>query len=133
MPQGRQLGSYRVDSFPQVARDEEGEEVGVVEQVEKLVLDVAVVDVDGHGAGLEAPEHDLDPLGAVPRLDADMVTGADTSLDQMVGDAVGALVELGVGATGLAGDQRVAVGHRVDDDLEEVGEVERLQARALRR
>ena len=36
----------------------------------------------------------------------------------------GTLVELPVCETGVGGDQREPVGHRVDDDLEQVGEVE---------
>jgi hypothetical protein len=39
-------------------------------------------------------------------------------------EAVGALVELCVGAAAVAGDEREALGYCVCDDLVEVGEVE---------
>ena len=85
----------------------ERHEVGVVEQVARARLDdVAVVDVDRHRAGLVTAEHRLDPLGAVQRVDPDVVAGLDAAGDQVVGQPVGALVELGVGAALVAGDQR---------------------------
>ena len=41
-----------------------------------------------------------------------------------MGEAVRALVEVPVGQATVAADQRDAIGDRVDDALEEVGEVE---------
>ena len=42
----------------------------------------------------------------------------------MVREPVRALVELAVGQAAVAADQRDAIGDRVDDALEKVGEVE---------
>ena len=63
--------------------------VGVVEDVARLVGDVAVVDVDRDGAGLVRAEHRLDPLGAVPGVDRDLVARLDAVLEEMMGEAVG--------------------------------------------
>ena len=48
----------------------ERDQVRVVEQVPQLVLDVAVVDVDGHRAQLVRGEQRLDGLDRVARVDA---------------------------------------------------------------
>ena len=98
--------------------------VRVVEDVARLVGDVAVVDVDRDGACLVRAEHRLDPFGAVPGVDRDLVARLDTVVEEMMGEAVGALVELGVGEAPVAGDERRPVRHRVGHDLVEVGEVE---------
>ena len=68
-------GSTLATSGPNSRLVDQRDEVGVVEQVAQLVGDVPVVDVDRHRAGLEAAEHRLDPLGAVHRVDADMLAG----------------------------------------------------------
>ena len=54
----------------------------------------------------------------------DLVARLDAVVEEVMGEAVGALVELRVGEAAVAGDERQPVGHRVCDDLEEVGEVE---------
>ena len=98
--------------------------VRVVEDVARLVGDVAVVDVDRDGACLVRAEHRLDPFGAVPGVDRDLVARLDPVVEEMMGEAGGALVQLGVGEAAVAGDERRPVGDRVCDDLVEVGEVE---------
>ena len=50
--------------------------------------------------------------------------GATPDVEQVVRDPVRALVELAVGEAAIAGDERGAIGHRVGDGLEQVGEVE---------
>jgi hypothetical protein len=57
-------------------------------------------------------------------VDPDPVAGADAGARQMVGELVGSCLELGVGATGVAGDDGYPVRTMVGDDLEEVGQVE---------
>ena len=53
-----------------------------------------------------------------------MIAGADAVLGELVGEAVGACLELGVGQPALTADERLAVRDRVGDALPEVGEVE---------
>ena len=53
-----------------------------------------------------------------------MVPGLDAELGQAVGELVGAGVERPVRQVRVAAGQRLAVGHVVDDALEEVGKVE---------
>jgi hypothetical protein len=98
---------------------------GVGEDVAQLVGDVAVVHVDRHDSRLERGEHRLEPLGPVPRVDADPLPGLDAGVAQVMGDAVGPLVELAVRQPDVAGDEGEPVGAGVGDDLEEVGQVER--------
>ena len=98
--------------------------VGVVEEVDELLLDVPVVDVDRDRPQLVGGEHRLDELDAVVRVDRDVVALADALGGQVVGQAVRPLLQLGVGLLALAADQRRPIGHRVDRVLDEVGEVE---------
>jgi hypothetical protein len=102
----------------------EGLEVGVAEQVRQLVLDVAVVDVDPHRPQLEDRPQALDPLRGVDAVDPDVVAGADALAGEVVGEAVGPGVHLGVGAPRPVGHQVLALGPRVGGVLEEVGQVE---------
>ena len=51
--------------------------VGVVEQVPQLVVEVAVVDVDGHAAHLERPVLGLEVLVAVVQVEPDLRIGSE--------------------------------------------------------
>ena len=124
MLQLRHAGQHRRDVRAELGFEDERDEIGVVEQVAQLLDDVAVVDVDRHGARLEATEHRLDPLGAVERVDADVLAGQHADVAEVVRDAVRPLVELAVGEAAVAGDERDAVGRGVGDGFEQVGEVE---------
>ena len=104
--------------------EDQRDEIGVVEEVPELLDDVAVVHVDRDRPGLEATEHRLDPLGAVERVDADVLAGQHADVAEVVRDPVRALVELAVGEAAVAGDEREAIGDRVGDGFEEVGQVE---------
>jgi len=125
VPELRELGLDLADQRKERTLDDDRLHVGVLEDVAQLVGHVAVVDVDRDEPGLEPAEERLDPLGAVPAVDRHPRTGFETQSDQVVGDAVRALVELRERPAGRAGHERFAIRHRVDDDLEEIGEVER--------
>jgi hypothetical protein len=99
-------------------------QIRIGEQVAKLVLDVAEVDVDGDGPDLEAGEHGLQVLGPVVQVAADVVTGPDAPGRQVVGQAVGSPVELAVGEAPFTADHGFAVRDRVGDALEEIRHVE---------
>ena len=98
-------------------------EVGVVEEVAQLVVDVAKVDVHRRGPQLEGGHHGLDPLGAVVGMDADVAVPAHACLGQVVGQAGGPLVELTVGQAAVAADEALAVGDGVGHPLEQVSQV----------
>ena len=121
----RELGLDLAEERQERALDDGGFDVGVLEDVAQLVGDVPVVDVDRDEPGFERPEERLDPLGAVPAVDRHLRTGFETQTEQVVGEAVRALVELRERPARRAGHERLAVRHSVDDDLEEIGEVER--------
>jgi hypothetical protein len=100
-------------------------QVGVVEQVGQLVLDVAEVDVDRHGPQLEGGHHGHHPLGRVLAVDPDVVADPDAVVGEVVGQAVGPLLHLRVAEAVVAHHQGGAVAHDVDGALEEVSDVER--------
>ena len=91
---------------PELGFEDERDEVGVVEEVAQLLVDVAVVDVDRHRAGLEAAEHRLDPLGAVERVDADVLAGPDADVAEVVRDRFARSSSSRVGEAAVAGDER---------------------------
>ena len=98
--------------------------VGVVEQVAKLALDVAVVDVHQDGARLDDAEHRDDDLDAVAAVQPDLVVLLHPLIDQVVGEAVGLLLQLGVGQLLVAADQGDTVRHSVDGVLGEIGNIQ---------
>src|SRR5438067_121558 len=57
VPQPRATFAHGLDSRRELAVVDQPNEVGVLEQIGELLLDVAVVHVDGYGAHLEAREH----------------------------------------------------------------------------
>ena len=103
---------------------DQGHQVGVAEQVAQLVLDVAVVDVDPDRPQLEDRPQRLDPLDRVVGVDADVVTGPDALLPEVVGQPVGASLHLRVRAPPPLGHEVLAIAERVDGVLEQIGEVE---------
>ena len=98
--------------------------VGVLEQVLQLALDVAEVDVDQDGARLDDAEHRDDDLDAVAAVQSDLVVLLHALVDQVVREAVGLLLQLGVGQLLVAADQGDTVRHSVDGVLGEVGNVQ---------
>ena len=104
--------------------DDDGDGVAVVEEVDELVLHVAVVHVDRDGSQLVGREHRLHELDAVVRVDRHVVAATDALRGEVVGQAVGALLELREGLLAIAADQGGAIGHGIDRVLDEVGQVE---------
>ena len=104
--------------------EDQADEPGILVEVAKLRGDVAVIDVDGNGADLEAGEHPLEVLAPVGQLQADAVAGADAGAREMVREAVGPTVELGVGEPTVVGDDGRLLRDDVDHALEEVGQIE---------
>ena len=92
---------------------DEGGQVGVPQVVRQFVLQVPVVDVDGHGAELDGGEQRFHGLDGVAGVKADMVAGTDALAGQVVGEAVGLVFELAVGDLAVAADRaRAAPGRR---------------------
>ncbi len=98
--------------------------VGVLEQIPQLALDVAEVDVDEDGAGLDDAEHRDDDFDAVAAVQPDLVVLLDALVDEVVGEAVRLLLQLGVGELLVAADEGDAVRHGVDGVLGEIGNVQ---------
>ncbi|GAA3062741.1 hypothetical protein GCM10020000_52630 [Streptomyces olivoverticillatus] len=93
-----------------------------------------VVEVDGQvgGARLEHREEGHYEVGAAAHADGDEVFGADAFGDEVVGEPVGALVELGVGEAGGAFGDGGGVGGAAYLLFEELG-YERLRRGCIRR
>ena len=119
--QQRQPAAHGFELRPELAVEHDRLGVGVVEQVPQLLLDVAVVHVDGDGSELESRQHPLEVLGAVIEIESDVIAGADALLGEMVGEAIRPLVGLGVGQAPVAADERLALGNRVDHPFPEIG------------
>ncbi len=111
---GKELG----DPGPVLGLMDQRHQVGVGEQVAQLVLDVAVVDVDPDGPQFEDRPCGLHPLHAVQRVDADMVTRPHALVGQIVGQPVGPILHLGVGAALALGHQVLPVTESVNSRLE---------------
>ena len=75
------------------------------------------------GADLVDREQRLDPLDAVRGEDPDVVAGLHAEIGERVREPGRALVELAVGDLAARVDEREPVGHLVDGELEQVGEV----------
>ena len=97
--------------------------VRVGEQVEQLVVDVAVVDVEGCDAREVRAQHALEVLRAVEHVDAEVVLSGLVVLElgalaaaaeavrvEDVGEPTGALGDLGVGEAARGGDDALPVG-----------------------
>ena len=120
----RDAVAHGIDPRRELGVVHEGLEIRVVEQIAQLVLDVAVVHVDGDGAQLVGRQHRFDVLRAVVHVAADVVAGADATFGQGVREPVGAIFELGVRQRARRRDQCGALGHTIDGSLGEVSEVE---------
>ncbi len=98
--------------------------VRVVEQILQLALDVAEVDVDEDGAGLDDAEHRDDDLDAVPAVQADLVVLLDALVDEVVRKAVGLLLQLGIRQLFVAADEGDTVRHGIDGVLGKIGDIQ---------
>lgn len=89
----------------------------------EFALDVPEVDVDHHRARLEDRNHRLDGFDVVSAVQPHRLAGLDAESPQGVREAVGPLVEFGVGLVSAVGLERDPVAHQVDGVLDEVGDV----------
>ena len=103
---------------------QERDDVGVVEDVVELALDVAVVHVDHDGPDLEDREQRDDVLDAVLGVDPDMVAGSHAAALEEVREPVGVGLQLGVRHDPVGDLDDAAVRNDVDGVLEEIGDVE---------
>ena len=78
----------------ELAVEDHGACVGVVEEVPQLLLDVAIVHVDRDRTELERGEHPFEVLDAVVQVQRDVVARADAAAGEHVGELRGALVGL---------------------------------------
>ena len=90
----------------------------------QFALDVAEVDVDEDGAGLHDAEHRDHDFDAVAAVQSDLVVLLDALVDEVVGEAVGLLLQLGVRELLVTADQGNTVRHSVDGVLGEIGNVQ---------
>ena len=118
------VGQHVGDAVGVLALVHQRDHVGVVEQVPQLALDVAEVDVHQDGARLHDAEHRDDDLDAVAAVQADLVVLLHALVDEVVREAVGLLLQLGVGELFVAADQGDAVRHGVDGVLGKVGDIQ---------
>ena len=106
--------------FPLV---DDGDNVGILEEVSKLVLDIAEIDVHDASPNLVDREHRLDPFDAVRREHADVIAGSDTRGLERVREPVRAFFQLSVRHSPPCVDDREPFRNLVGRKLEEVGEV----------
>ena len=78
--------------------------------VRQFAGQVPVVDVDGDGAELDDGEQRFHGRDGVAGIEADVVAGTDSLRGQVVGQAIGLVLELGVGELAVAADQRDPLG-----------------------
>ena len=98
--------------------------VGVVEQVTQFALDIAVVDVDQDRPGFDDAQHRNHDLDAIAAVQAHLVVLGDPMVDQVVGQPVGLLFQLGEGDLLVTADQRNTVRDGIDGVLGEIGDIE---------
>ena len=120
----RQLVPDCVQAPHELSPVQERHHVGILEQVAQLFLDVAEVDVDRYGSRLQAGDERFDVLDRVLQVHTDVLAGADAGGDQMMSEPVRASVELAVRAPRVAAHHRLALPHRIDDRLEQIGQIE---------
>ncbi len=110
---------------------------GVAQQVDELVLDVAIVDVEGDGARLRAADHRLEVLVAVVEIETDVILAglpgrergalamaAEPRVGEQVREPPTADRELAPGQTSARGDDGLALGDRGGDGFVQIGERE---------
>ena len=125
----RRLGAYRGDMGAELLVVDTGHHVGVGKDVQQFLLHVAVVDIDGHSAQLEAGQHGLQVLVAVVQVKAHVVAGAHTLPGEIVGQLVGAALKFCVSDAPVATHQGDPLGYLVRHQLEHVGDIEMLAHR----
>ena len=116
------LRAERLDALGERAVEQDGCGLGVVPEVDELVLDVAVVRVDRHEPGLRAGEERLEVLVAVVEVLGDRLAAPHAGAGEPRGHAAGAAVELGPGAPLTAVNQGRGLGDERGDVLPHVGE-----------
>ena len=114
---------HALDAVTQARVEEQHLAVGVLEQVEQLVVGVAVVDVDRDTAHLERRVLRDDVLDPVVEVERDLRIGLKAELDERLRQPGGLVVVVAPRETLVAVDERGAVTHLVGDRLPDVGEV----------
>ncbi len=117
---------------------DERRRVGIVEQIDELVLDVPVVDVERGDPGLERPEHRFEVLRTVVEVDPEMVLAGlpigeggalaaapEAAGEQEVRETAAALGDVRPAETPIAMHDAFAVGKRSGERFVDGGEVER--------
>ena len=113
------------DPFGEGAVEDDRHRVGVLPQVDELVVGVPVVGVDRHQADLEAGEGGLEVLRAVVEVDGHLVLVADPGVEEPPGQVVGPAVQLTPGQGGVPMGEGGCVGQHVGHRLPDVSEVPR--------
>ncbi len=132
----RQLGEHLGERRRELRVHDDRRRPGVVEQVAQLLGDVAVVDVERGDAGLQAAEHRLEVLVAVVQVDGEVVlaglvagkvgplgVAAEPGADEVVGQPVGALGDVGPGQPAVAEHEALGVGAQGGDAVEHRAEI----------
>ncbi|SCE58840.1 hypothetical protein GA0115253_1078914 [Streptomyces sp. Termitarium-T10T-6] len=130
MAQPRGLRGGRRHPLVELAVEDQRSQVRVSVEVDQLLFDITVVDIHRHDPRLEGSQHRLEVFHPVVEMQPQVLARPDPRVEQVVGDAVGGGVQFRVrepalrARTGVVDVQeRLTVGHRVDDRLEQVGKV----------
>ena len=105
------------------AVEHDGTGVGVVPEVQEFVGGVPIVRVHRHERRLERGVHRLQVLRAVVEVLGHGLLTGEAGVEEVLGDPVGAAIDLTPAPSVVAVDQARGVGKIVGDDLPHVGEV----------
>ena len=90
-----------------------GNHIGIVEDIQQFLLDIAVIYVDRHRPNFKAGQHTLEVFIAVIQVQANMITRPDTLLCQVMGQLVGASIQLRKTESLIPANQSGSVRHLV--------------------
>ncbi len=125
MAQHRERLPHRRDTGRELRIVHEHHQIGILEQIAELGLDVAIVDVDRDRAQLVRREDRLDELVTVEAVDADVIPGSHALGREVMRQPVRALLQLRVRARLVGDDEGDPIGNAVDNVFGEICDVPR--------
>ena len=123
MAQSRNLGGDAADSIYKLLITDQDNKPRVEQEVPQLLSDVAVIDVDGDCTNLETSQKYLEILRGVGQIATHKLPRLHALGQEVIRHAVSPLLELPVGQSARAADDRFTLSYAIRDSLEQVGQV----------